>query len=240
MRYSATMLAIHRIRAISLDLDDTLWPILPTIRRAEAELERWLAEHAPRTSLLFGQSATLLRIRQDVMSEFGARQPSMAHDFSAMRRESIRRALLEAGEDGALAGPAFEVFFAERQRVDLYDDALHALDFLSARFPIVALSNGNADLQRVGLGRYFVASLSARELGLGKPDQRAFQAAAARAGVAVDEVLHVGDDIELDALGALRAGMQSIWLNRRGLDWPHDETPHATVSDLRQLCSILA
>jgi HAD superfamily hydrolase (TIGR01549 family) len=240
MRYSATMLEVHRIRAISLDLDDTLWPILPTIRRAEAVLGQWLKAHAPRTARLLGEPGALLRIRHAVLDEFGRRQPSMAHDFSAMRVESIRRALLEAGEDGALALPAFEVFFAERQRVDLYDDALHALDFLSARFPVVALSNGNADVFRVGIGRYFAASLSARELGLGKPDARAFQAAATSVGVALDEVLHVGDDIELDALGALRAGMQSIWLNRGGLDWPHDELPHATVRDLRQLCAMLA
>jgi FMN phosphatase YigB (HAD superfamily) len=49
----------------------------------------------------------------------------------------------------------------------------------------------------------------------------------------------VGDTIELDALGALRAGMRSTWLNRGGLDWPRDESPHATVSDLRQLCALL-
>ena len=48
----------------------------------------------------------------------------LAHDLSALRRESIRTALRRAGEDPALADPAFDVFFAERQRVTLYDDAL--------------------------------------------------------------------------------------------------------------------
>ncbi len=233
------MLDIQRVRAISLDLDDTLWPIQPTIRRAEAVLGQWLMTHAPHTARLLEEPGALQRIRQAVAAEFGRRQPSLLHDFSALRRESIRRALLEAGEDGALAEAAFLAFFTERQRVDLYDDAWHALRMLSARFPLVALSNGNADVHRIGIAGFFVASLSARELGLGKPDARAFHAAAASAGVSVNEVLHVGDDIELDALGALRAGMQSIWLNRGGLDWPHEETPHATVSDLRQLCELL-
>ena len=40
MRYSATMLDISRIRAVSIDLDDTLWPIWPTIKRAEAALSK--------------------------------------------------------------------------------------------------------------------------------------------------------------------------------------------------------
>ncbi len=233
------MLEISRVRAISLDLDDTLWPIWPTIKRAEAVLSDWLLANAPLTARLLGEVGAMPRIRQGVLADFGLLQPSQNHDFSAMRRESLRRALLEAGEDSELAGPAFEVFFAERQRVELFDDALHALGFLSARFPLVALSNGNADVHRVGIGGYFRAALSARDLGLGKPDARVFQAAAESLGLAVDEVLHVGDDMELDALGALRAGMQSVWLNRAGRHWPHQESPDAVISDLRELCAIL-
>jgi FMN phosphatase YigB (HAD superfamily) len=67
--------------------------------------------------------------------------------------------------DPALAEPAFEVFFAERNRVTLFDDALPALEFLAARYPLVSLSNGNADVNRVGLGAYFQAAITAREFG---------------------------------------------------------------------------
>ena len=124
------MLDISRIRAVSIDLDDTLWPIWPTIKRAEAALSNWLTAHAPMTARLLGQGDALGRIRQGVMADFGQRQPSMLHDFSAMRQESIRRALLEAGEDAGLAASAFKAFFDERQRVELFDDALHCLRFL--------------------------------------------------------------------------------------------------------------
>ena len=238
MRYSATMLDISRVRAISIDLDDTLWPILPTIRRAEAAMADWLSARAPQTGRLLGEGGAMLRIRQAVVAEFAQRQPPQAHDFKGMRRESLRRALIEAGEDAALAGPASEVFFDERQRVELYSDALHCLCFLSARFPLVALSNGNADVHRVGIGGYFQAALSAQGLGCGKPDARAFEAAAASVGFAPHELLHIGDDRELDTLGALRAGMQAVWLNRGAQDWTHEERPHATVADLHQLCDL--
>lgn len=230
------MLDISRVRAISIDLDDTLWPILPIIQRAESALRQWLGTHAPQTSLLLAQEGVMPRIRQGVVADFAKLDPAKLHDFAALRHESLRRALHEAGEDLGLAGPAFEAFHDERQRVELYDDALHCLRFLSARFPLVALSNGTADVHRVGIGAYFHAALSARELGLGKPDPRAFQAVAARAGVLADQVLHIGDDKELDALGAMRAGMQSVWLNRGTQDWTHEERPHATVADLHQLC----
>ena len=223
------------MRAISIDLDDTLWPILPIIKRAEAAMADWLSARAPQTGRLLGEGGAMLRIRQAVVAEFALRLPSQAHDFKGMRRESLRRALIEAGEDAALAGPASEVFFDERQRVDLYHDALHALRFLSGRFPLVALSNGNADVHRVGIGGYFQAALSAQGLGCGKPDARAFEAAAARAGMLPGQVLHIGDDRELDALGAMRAGMQSVWLNRgahagssaSSSSWPAPSCPAA-------------
>jgi HAD superfamily hydrolase (TIGR01549 family) len=220
------------ITALTLDLDDTLWPVWPAIERAEACLMQWLAEHAPATAAAHGR-ATLRALRNAVALE----QPGWQHNLSRIRLESIRRALTEHGDDPALAEPAFEVFFAERQRVELFEDALPALEWLAARYPVVALSNGNADVQRVGLGRHFLAALSAREFGVGKPDARIFHAAAEAAGVGAAEVLHIGDDAHLDVVGALGAGMQVAWLNRAGQAWEHAPLqPHTTVTDLMALC----
>ena len=161
--------------------------------------------------------------------------------MSALRRESIRLVLQREGDDPALAEAAFEVFFAERQRVELFEDALPALEWLASRYPVVALSNGNADVHRVGLGQHFHASLSAHVFGVGKPDVRIFHAAAEAAGVPADAVLHVGDDAHLDAVGALGAGMQVAWLNRGGHPWEHAPLqPHTTVPDLLTLCRQLA
>ena len=227
-------LDIARIKAISFDLDDTLWPIWPTIERAEQALLDWLVVHAPMAAALFAAPGALREIR-DYM---GANRPDLKHDLSALRRESIRLALYRAGESPMLAEPAFETFFAARQQVTLYDDAKAALDFLSARFPLVSLSNGNADLQRVGLAPYFRAAISAREFGVGKPDPRIFLAAAGALDVAPEDVLHVGDDATLDALGALNAGMQAAWINRSEHLWPHEATPHLTLTSLDELCAL--
>ncbi|MBS0466604.1 MAG: HAD-IA family hydrolase [Proteobacteria bacterium] len=232
-----TSLDIARISAITIDLDDTLWPVWPAIARAEAALAGWLATHAPATATLFGDAQALRAIRER-MNEL---RPDLRLDLSALRRESIRMALTQAGDDPRLAEPAFDFFFAERQRVDLFDDALETLEFLAARYPVVALSNGNADVQRIGIGRYFKASLSATLLGVAKPDARIFHAAARVAGVDSSAVLHVGDDALLDARGALDAGMQAAWLNTAGADWPHEgAAPHATLPSLSALCRLLA
>ncbi len=229
------MLDLSKIRAIGLDLDDTLWPIWPTIQRAERELVSWLSQSAPFAARVFSDPRARLDLREQVLRS----RPDLGHDMSAMRRECIRLALERAGEDTALAEPAFQVFLDHRMRVDLFADVLPALGFLASRFPIVAISNGNADVARVGIGAHFTASLSAHMFGVGKPDARIFHAAAEAAGVRSEEVLHVGDDPTLDVLGGLQAGMQTVWVNRSDLEWKHEARPHASVSDLRQLCVLL-
>jgi FMN hydrolase / 5-amino-6-(5-phospho-D-ribitylamino)uracil phosphatase len=228
------VLDIARIKAISLDLDDTLWPIWPTIERAEKVLHDWLVAHAPMSAALFSSPSALREIRDEVT----VNRPELKSDLSALRRESIRLALYRAGENPLLAEPAFDAFYLERNRVTLFEDAKPALEFLSARMPLVSLSNGNADLQLAGIAPYFRASISAREFGVGKPDPRIFHAAAGALDLTPQDVLHVGDDATLDALGALNAGMQAAWINRSEHLWPHEMQADATLGNLLELCGL--
>ena len=229
------MLDITRIKAITLDLDDTLWPIGPTILRAEDVLAAWLAQRAPGAAAVFADPNARLAVRTQVVQT----RPDIGHDLSAIRLESIRTALHQSQEDTTLAEPAFQVFFAERMRVEFFDDVVPALTALAARYPLLAVSNGNAHVGRVGLGEFFTHSLSATDFGAAKPDPRIFHAAAGLAGVAPSEVLHVGDDATMDVLGALGVGMQAVWVNRVGHTWNHPEQAHLTVTTLTELAELL-
>ncbi|MCC4115136.1 HAD-IA family hydrolase [Aromatoleum toluclasticum] len=229
------MLNLKQIKAVALDLDDTLWPIWPTIDRAEKVLHEWLVSNAPATAAMYASPRALREIRDAVELQ----RPDLAHDMTALRHESIRVALSSAGDDPSLAGPAFDAFITERHNVSFFPDALPAVEFLAARFPLVSISNGNADLARVGLAPYFVASVAALKVGVSKPDVRIFQVAAEAVGVQPHEVLHVGDDMVLDVLGARNAGMQAAWVNRGQAAWPHVEKPHLEVADLSGLVGAL-
>ncbi|QHI96647.1 HAD-IA family hydrolase [Xylophilus rhododendri] len=228
-------LDIPLIQAVTLDLDDTLWPVWPAIERAEAVLHEFLQQHAPATAQLFGDAKALRLIRNQV----GEEMPELQHDLSELRRESIRRALRQAGDDPTLAEAGFDLFFAERQRVDFYADAIDSLERMAARWPLVALSNGNADIHTVGIGHLFKAKIGAREFGRAKPDAHIFHAAAALAEVPSQTVLHVGDDAALDIVGALGAGMQAAWVNRTGHAWALGQPPHIEVTELGTLCEAL-
>ena len=230
------MLDPSQIRAITLDLDDTLWPVWPTIRRAEEVLLQWLQQHAEQTAQLFTSPEALRAIRMQVEQE----RPELRHDLSGLRKASIAQALRQAGDDDALAAPAFDVFFAERQRVELFDDAVEALEFLSQRWPIVAITNGNADVYRMEIGQYFQDSFNVSRTGFAKPDVRIFQCAVDALQVPASAILHVGDDAQLDAAAARDAGMHAVWLNRAGQAWPITTAqPTATVRNLTDLCLLL-
>lgn len=236
MRYSRlAMLNLEKIKAITLDLDDTLWPVWPTIARAEDVLQAWLTAHAPETAKLCAQTDIKRRIRAEV----NQRHPDKAHDLSFLRREAIRESLLRAGDAPHLADAAFDVFFAERQNVTLYDGVSSALARLAARYPLVSVSNGNADVFRTEAAPYFKAAVSARVVGVAKPDVRIFHVAANQLNLPAESVLHLGDDATTDVMGATHAGMQTAWINTQGHDWPHDSPQPLTVSHLAELCDHL-
>ena len=202
-------MAMTAPRLITLDLDDTLWPVVPTLVAAEAELYRWLSERAPATTARF-DAASLRDIRTALCRE----RQDLVHDMNWLRTESIRRALIAAGDDPALAEQAFTVFHAARQRVRFFSDVVPVLERWRRSVPLIAISNGNADVAAVGLGHLFTAAISAHEVGFAKPDPRTFVLACEKAGVSPDEVLHIGDDLEVDVRGARAAGLNAAWLRR--------------------------
>lgn len=222
------------IRAITLDLDDTLWPVWPAILRAEAALQQWLEQHCPRTAERF----PVERMRA-LRAQVAEQNPQLAHDFCTQRMLSLQQALRDSGDDHGQAEAAYEAFFAVRNQVELYADSLVGLRRLGTGRPLAALTNGNACIGRIGLSEHFAFSLGAREHGAAKPAPSIFHAACTRLGLAPHEVLHVGDDPHMDVLGARRAGLHAVWINRRGETWEHAEQPDLIVHDLIELADWL-
>jgi len=70
-------------------------------------------------------------------------------------------------------------------------------------------------LRAVGLADAFDTVVISGEFGAAKPDPAIFEHACAAIGVAPRAALHVGDRLDLDALGAADAGLRGVWLDRR-------------------------
>ena len=194
------------IRAITLDLDDTLWPVEPVLAYANGQLVEWLRPRAPGTAAVVAANPSVLHMK--------GRYPEHAHDMSWLRTQLLRETLTAQQEDPALAEPAFAVFLDARQQVTPWPDVEPVLAQWASRYRIAAITNGNADIHRTPLGRYFHASISAPAFGAAKPDPRIFREAARVLGVEPAACLHIGDDLALDVQGAREAGLSALWLVR--------------------------
>lgn len=223
-------------RAICFDLDNTLWDVAPVIVRAEAELHAWFEQHYPAITARYSLDQMRAH-RQALMAEL----PHRAHDLSFIRTESIAIQAESVGYPRALAQDAFEVFYAARHRVEFFPDVAPAIEQLRARFALASLSNGNADLRRIGVDSWFAVMASAGDIGFAKPHAAAFEHVAIALGLECREVLYVGDDPHFDVEGARRAGMQTAWVNRANASWPAHVAPADwVVTDLTELARSLA
>jgi putative hydrolase of the HAD superfamily len=223
------------IRTITLDLDDTLWPISPVIMRAEQALYGWLREHYPRITARFSER-DLLQQRLDVVAEF----PEKSHDFTFMRRTVLGRVAEAAGYGADYVDAAMEVFMAHRNDVEMFPEVRPALEQLGQRYRLVAVTNGNASLECIGIRDLFDDVISASSAGAAKPAPQIFATAVAIGGAEAHETLHVGDHPECDVDGANNAGLRTAWVNRHGAEWPdHLRRPDVIVRDIGELLGFL-
>lgn len=200
------------LKLLCFDLDNTLWPVEPVIARAEAAAWQWLAQEAP----ALPAQLTVEQLRQQRFALLAA-QPEYRHNLTALRRDAVTAALRELGYGGAeaaaLADGALAEFLVYRNQVTLFPDAREVLARLGKNYRLAALTNGNADLARIGLDHLFDTVLSAESTGRAKPDPEMFVRALREHRVRADEAVHIGDHPEQDVLAARSHGLGAIWAN---------------------------
>jgi len=224
------------IRAVAFDLDNTLWDVGPVILRAEERLQQWLREHCPRIA----EQVSIEQMRA-ARERLARSEPHNAHDFTYLRLTTLAAHARECGYEEEVAARAFEVFFAARNELQPYEDVHPALQRLRTRYKLASLSNGNADLELIGLASLFSVSLNARQIGVAKPHPRCFERLARGLRLEPRSILYVGDDPFLDVEAARAAGLRTAWMNRSEAPWP-PALPRADldVADCMQLAELLA
>jgi 2-haloalkanoic acid dehalogenase type II len=227
---------MQNIRAIAFDLDNTLWDVGPVIARAEQRMMAWLREHAPAIT----ERVTLEEIRA-TREQLARSEPEHAHDLVYLRVTTLARLARQCGYEETLATRAFDVFHEARNDVELFPDVAPALACLHGRYRLATLSNGTADLARIGLAAFFAVRLCAREIGVAKPHVRCFERLAEALALPPGDILYVGDDPLLDVNAARAAGLRTVWMNRCNQPWPAEVgAPDLTVTECGALVTALA
>lgn len=204
--------AIHMIKLLTFDLDNTLWAIDPVIIEAEKAMRSWVAEHVPE-AVAHLEMDQLKHTYKHVLQQ----HPEVAHHPTNFRKKLLYQVFTNAslGHDHAheMSEQAFAVFYQGRNRITLFHEAEHILETLSHSFPLIALTNGNANLQMIGIDRYFKAHFSAETEGRAKPHHAMFTRALAFMNVTAAEAIHIGDNPEEDVEAARALGYHTIWFN---------------------------
>lgn len=223
------------IRALSFDLDDTLWDCLPAIRHAEETLHGWFERETPRITERHARDALTAR-RAEIVAE----HPEHAGDVTTMRRTVIARLLAEHDYPDTLVDAAFETFHRARCEVELYAGVPAMLERLGRRYRLAAITNGNADLARIGLAHHFDVILAASAEIAAKPAPDMFRRCAERLGIGLHELLHIGDNVAVDVGGAQAAGACALWFNPRDDAWPAElAPPELEVTSIAALVELL-
>ncbi len=222
------------LRCVTFDLDDTLWDCAPVMERAEAGFYTWLSEHLPRV-VAARRPESLIAERRD----FCARHPELSHDFTLLRKGWLAEVAAAHGYAPELVEEGFRAFWEMRNEVQPLAGAAELLADLQADFRLGVISNGNADVHYIGLGHHFDFVVNAAIAGALKPDPRIFQHAVEVAELPAEEIVHVGDDPVRDVAGAAAAGMHTVWVNHKRVDWPGGPEADAEIQQLSHLKAVL-
>ena len=227
------------IRAITFDLDNTLWDVEAPLLRAEAAQRAWFEAHRPNVIELLIPTV-MNEIRKELVTECA----DIHHSVTAMRREFIHRVQLRAGysEADSQVGTdgAFSEFLAVRQQVELFEDVADTLRTLAASYTLGALTNGNADVFKTEAGEFMDFAFLAEEVGAGKPDPALFEAAIAKTSLQASQILHVGDSPDHDIDGAHAVGLRTAWINPDNKAWAKGKAPLLTLRHVRELPEAIA
>ena len=218
------------IQCLTFDLDDTLWDVHPVIIRAEKRFYEWLATHYPHISQEFDLNAMVAH-RQTYFTQF----EDMRHDFTWLRKKWLAHLATEYQCPKEFETVGFEVFHKARNEVEFYDGVIDMMEEVAPNYTIISITNGNADVNKVGLGKYFDFAVTAAEVGAAKPDPRIFQKALELGKVQPENVIHIGDDPVRDVNGAAVLGMKTIWVNTHRQPWPGGDRANSEVIHISQL-----
>lgn len=234
---------IRPFYAITLDLDNTLYNNDPIIANAEEQLVLFLKQYHPALSKIEQKDYYIARQITKLIN------PEIYHNVNNWRWESLEKTLLQSGlskHDAQLgADCGIEVIMYWRNKINVSNNTYRVLSVLSSRWPLIAITNGNANPSLFGLKKYFVNVLRAGIDGKAKPHKDLYILASKYFGLSCKYILHVGDNLQTDIKGSIQVGMQACWINQYHSDYKDtvilDKTllPHLEVSELMALTYLL-
>ncbi|MGO4891911.1 HAD-IA family hydrolase [Flavobacterium sp. W21_SRS_FM6] len=196
-------------QAITFDLDDTLYDNNVHMPVAEAAFLADLKQAYPATMAI--EKSHWLAFRQAALGS----NPNLKNDMGELRKQVLDLVFQSVGFSNSELHSAVEYsfhrFYFHRSNFTVEENIHSLLKALAIRYPLVAITNGNVNLQQIGLEPYFCHVFKANLEQPMKPHRAMFDACKEALNLAPEQILHVGDNLHNDVYGAIKAGFQSAW-----------------------------
>ena len=226
-----------QISAISFDGDMTLWDFEQVMRHSLKHTLAVLQRQRPTPRVLKLTIEEMIAIRD----QFAEEVKGAVWNLEEIRRRAFERTLEHVGcADKELAAHLNQIYLKHRfEDIELYPDVVPTFDILARHFKLGLLSNGNTYPERCGLEGSFAFVVFSQDVQVVKPDPRIFHITAQRAGCELTEMLHVGDSLKNDVVGARNAGVPCVWLNREGVPNDTETQPDYEAASLSEIPAIV-
>jgi len=225
------------IQAVVFDIDQTLWDFHSLRRAGLAACLDLIGTRSDRRHV----EAWTIDDLQDRFDEVEASTSGL--QLAQARSISLQEAANDAAPDDPTLGRELsELYFQHRHGpAEPFPDVVPAIrELRAAGYKLGIVSNGNSNLERIGLAGLWDDVVLGPDHGLAKPDPAIFRLVEDRLGCRAEQTVCVGDDLDRDVRGPQEAGWRAVW-NRRANEILHAGLePDATVELLTELPSILA
>lgn len=196
-----------------IDLDRTLYDFDESTRITFSELYDKFNLHSNGVSS-FNDFLELYKTNNvELWSQY--REGKISKKFLNVERFYV--SLLHFGiDDRAFAG-RFAAEYLQKAPLNkaLFPGAMELLEYLHPRYTLHIITNGFDDVQKVkmeanDLNRFFTTVTTSEEAKAKKPDEAIFLLALKKASAHASESLMIGDDYDVDMLGAKNVGMDQV------------------------------
>ena len=231
---------LNDIKVLSFDLDDTLYNNKPIIKAAlDAQFnyikqiptlgDKWLEQGSD-----FWEKCRLAAQNNT---------PGIEQNVTLLRQHALHYAFKSLGlneqESEFHSKEAYQAFITARSQVVVAPKVLALLKNLSQKYTLIAITNGNVDISKFCLKDSFEFLLMAGFDGAQKPAADMFELAANKLNIELENILHIGDNLDSDIQGANNNGCMSCWLSEDPIKTSYKGLADIEISNILQLEMLL-
>ncbi len=191
----------HEVKLISFDLDNALYDNTPVLNRADRLLDNYLENEFKKQNVSY-DFKNYLSIKQALLEK----NDPLYENMSLLRQTALEDFCINLKDKNNITREAFNVFIQARSEITIHQAVQDMLVKLSNHYLLVTVTNGNCEIHKHEISQVFEKHYSPTMGYRAKPHPQMLNQAMDEFKLQPNQLLHVGDSIEMDGGAASNVG----------------------------------